>query len=177
MRSECDDPVGSGISNHSELVSKLFCLVLASAILAACFPEKLVAPPCAATAFTTSAGTADTIVTSTGMKYLETTVGTGGAVEWCRTTTIHYQAYLADGTKFDDTEVTGIPLPFTPGVGNLIDGIEQGVIGMRLNGERRLIIPAALAFGPQGRRDAQGNVIVPPNATVIYDIAVIAVNQ
>lgn len=152
-------------------------LTLATLIVAACFPEKLTPPACVPTPFTASPGTGDTIVTSTGLKYRETTVGTGATVDWCRTMTIHYQAYLADGTKFDDTQTTGLPLPFTPGVGNLIDGIEQGVINMRLNGKRRLIIPPELAFGAQGRKDAQGNVIVPPNATVIYDIEVIAVNQ
>lgn len=145
--------------------------------MAACFPEKLAPPTCVATQFTASPGTSDTIVTSTGLKYRETTLGTGAAVEWCRTLTMHYQAYLTDGTKFDDTQGTGLPLSFTPGVGNLIDGIEQGVINMRLNGTRRLIIPPGLAFGAEGRRDAQGNFIVPANATVIYDIEVIAVNQ
>lgn len=152
-------------------------LTLATALLAGCFPEKLTPPTCSATQFTASPGTGDTIVTSTGLKYRETTLGTGAAVEWCRTMTMHYQAYLTDGTKFDDTQTAGLPLPFTPGVGNLIDGIEQGVINMRLNGKRRLIIPPELGFGAQGRRDPQGNVIVPPNATVIYDVEVIAVNQ
>lgn len=158
-------------------MNRLLFPTLISVLVAGCFPEKLVAPPCSASQITASPGTADTIVTSSGLKYLENAIGTGPAVQWCRTVTIHYQAYLADGTKFDDTEAAGLPLPFTPGVGNLIDGIEQGVINMRLNGQRRLIIPPALAFGAQGRRDPQGNVIVPANATVIYDIEVIALNQ
>ena len=143
-------------------------------LLAGCFPDRLVRPPCAATEFTTSQSV-DTTVTSTGLKYLNTKIGAGEVVAWCSNVAIHYDAFLLDGTQFGESRSSGIPLLFSPGVGSLVDGIEQGVIGMRGGGIRRLIIPPHLGYGNEGLKDASGNVIVPGGATMIYDIEVVQV--
>jgi peptidylprolyl isomerase len=147
---------------------------IAALLAAACFPEKITTPPCSSTAFTSTVN-GDTTTTSTGLKFLETTVGGGNLVGWCQSISIHYEAYLSDGTKFDDSRAREIPLRFTPGVGDLIDGLEQGVTTMRGGGKRRLVIPPALGFGPNDRKNEAGQVVVPGGSTVIYDIEVIQV--
>ncbi|TMQ03117.1 MAG: FKBP-type peptidyl-prolyl cis-trans isomerase [Deltaproteobacteria bacterium] len=62
-------------------------------------------------------------------------------------------------------------------MGDLIDGFEQGVIGMQTTGKRRLIIPPTLGYGSQPVRDQNGTIIVPANSTVVFDIQVIAIGQ
>jgi FKBP-type peptidyl-prolyl cis-trans isomerase len=148
---------------------------VATATIAGCFPEKLSQPKCTATPFTIASVSVDTVTTTTGLRYIVGAPGAGGAVTWCTNVAVHYAAYLLDGTQFDETRTAAIPLAFTPGVGSLIDGIEQGVIGMRGGGTRRLIIPSSLGFGDQPRRDAAGNTVVPGKSTVVYDIEVVEV--
>jgi peptidylprolyl isomerase len=150
-----------------------FALVCTAVLLGACL-EPLAVPPCNRTTVSTASTSADTITTNTGLRYIEGTMGSGAPVDWCRAVAIHYEAFLIDGTKFDSTGLE-IPLVFTPGVGDLIDGIEQGVIGMRFEGTRRLIISPALGFGAEPRHNERGELIVPPNSTVIYDIEMIQV--
>jgi len=149
--------------------------VLAAIATVGCFPERIIAPDCAPTDSSTASTSGDTITTTTGLRYINIVGGPGPAVAWCTNITIHYEAYLADGTKFDDSRVSDIPLVFTPGTGSLIDGIEQGVVGMRGGARRVLIIPPALGFGSTDRRNEQGQVIVPANSTVIYEVEVVQV--
>jgi FKBP-type peptidyl-prolyl cis-trans isomerase len=151
-----------------------FAILLGVLTLAGC-TDPIGPTRCEATPFTVTQD-GDTTVTSTGLKWVDGLPGTGpNVVEWCRSIAIHYEAYLADGTRFDSSRERDTPFIFTPGLGVLIDGLEQGVIGLRTEGTRRLIIPPALAFGAEGRRDAGGQVIVPGNATVIYDIEVLLI--
>ena len=70
----------------------------------------------------------------------------------------------------------GRPLVFTPGLGALIDGFEQGVIGMRTCGTRRLIIPPNLGFGAEPLRNQAGEIIVPGNSTVVYDVELLEID-
>jgi len=100
-------------------------------------------------------------------------VGTGAALDWCQVVLVHYDGYLLDGTKFDSSRDLGFPLQFEPGIGDLIDGFEQGVIGMRETGRRRLIIPPELGYGSQPLRDAGGTIIVPANSTIVFDIELV----
>ncbi len=139
--------------------------------------DKVSAPTCSPVAFTQASASADTITTTTGLRYIEGTVGAGVAVDWCNTVAIHYDAFLLDGTRFDTSRDTDMPLVFSPGLGDLIDGIEQGVIGVRIGGTRRLIISPALGFGPDPRRDQDGQIVIPGNSTVVYDIEVVQVAQ
>jgi FKBP-type peptidyl-prolyl cis-trans isomerase FkpA len=148
-------------------------LCLSTALLTGCF-EKLTAPPCTAVSFSQASVGGDTVATTTGLRYIERVAGGGTAVDWCRNVAIHYDAFLLDGTKFDSSR-DGAPLIFAPGLGGLIAGVEQGVIGIRLGGTRRLIIPPALGFGAEPRRDANGQVVIPGNSTVVYDIEVLDV--
>jgi FKBP-type peptidyl-prolyl cis-trans isomerase FkpA len=155
--------------------SRIAAPLFAAAILTGCF-DKLSAPECTPVTFSEASVNGDTVTTTTGLRYVESTVGTGDAVEWCRNVAIHYTAFLLDGTEFDSS-VDGPPLLFAPGLGGLIPGLEQGVIGMRAGGTRRLIIPPDLGFGPQPRRDATGEVVIPGNSTVVFDIEVVQASR
>ena len=163
----------------SSLTKTILAAVLCSSsavMLCACVDE-ITTPKCTPVTFTQAALNSDTVATSTGLRYIEGIAGDGAVVAWCRNVAVHYDAFLADGTKFDSSHDLGQPLVFAPGLGGLIDGFEQGVIGMRVGGKRRLIIPPELAFGAQDRRDANGQVIVPGNSTLVYDIEIIQVAQ
>ncbi len=149
---------------------------LGSLALLGCF-DKITAPTCLAQSFTVTDTLSDTLVTSRGLQYIEVTAGTGAPLPWCTQVTVDYDAYLLDSTKFDSSRDRGVPLHFVPGVGDLIDGFEQGVIGMQATGKRRLIIPPTLGYGSQPVRDQNGTIIVPANSTLVFDIEVIAIGQ
>lgn len=151
-------------------------ILVVVATATACF-EKISPPPCVPMTYTQASTSGDTILTTRGLKYIETAAGTGAALDWCTAVTVDYDAYLVDSTKFDSSRDRGVPLHFVPGVGDLIDGFEQGVIGMRAAGKRRLIVPPELGYGSQEIRDGSGTVIVPANSTLIFDVEVVAIGQ
>jgi FKBP-type peptidyl-prolyl cis-trans isomerase FkpA len=91
---------------------------------------------------------------------------------------VHYTGWLYDpaakdqrGRKFDSSRDRGQPLSFPLGAGRVIRGWEQGLPGMRIGGTRRLVIPSSLAYGARGA----GNGVIPPNATLIFEVELLAV--
>jgi FKBP-type peptidyl-prolyl cis-trans isomerase len=113
------------------------------------------------------------VVLNTGLRYIETQGGSGEAIQWCRPATVHYTAYLANGTRLESSHDLDVPLAFTPGLGDLIDGFEQGVIGIRVSGTRRVIVPPQLGYGAVAQQNSAGVVVIPANSTLIYDIEAI----
>ena len=99
--------------------------------------------------------------------------GTGSAVGGGTTVIVEYVGRFADGSEFDSTEESGRPFRFTIGVGQVLKGWDQGLVGMKVGGERRLEIPSHLAFGKNGQTLSSGEVVVPPNTDVIYDIVLV----
>jgi FKBP-type peptidyl-prolyl cis-trans isomerase len=99
----------------------------------------------------------------------DTTVGTGREVKKGDTVSVHYVGMLQDGTRFDDSAARGEPFVFTVGVGSVIPGWDKGIIGMRVGGERVLVIPASMAYGERGIG------VVPPNATLLFAIKLLEV--
>ena len=95
--------------------------------------------------------------------------GDGDVAKNGQRVTVHYEGRLADDTVFDASKPRGQPFSFTIGVGQVIQGWEQGVAGMRIGEKRRLTIPADLGYGAAG----VGKVI-PPNATLVFDIELLA---
>lgn len=91
---------------------------------------------------------------------------------------VHYSGWLYDanaanfrGRQFDSSRERGRPFSFPLGGGRVIRGWDQGVIGMKVGGLRRLVIPPALAYG--GRNI--GNGLIPPNSTLLFEIELLAV--
>jgi len=86
--------------------------------------------------------------------------------------TVHYTGTLIDGTKFDSSVDRGQPFTFNLGSGQVIQGWEQGILGMKVGEKRKLTIPSEMGYGERGA----GN-IIPPNATLIFDVEMIGINQ
>ncbi|MFT4603530.1 MAG: FK506-binding protein 9/10 [Rhodothermales bacterium] len=101
--------------------------------------------------------------------------GNGDLVSFGQTLKVSYEGRLEDGTIFDSTEERGRSWYFTMVEGQVIEGWLDGLVGMEVEGTRRLVIPPHLAFGREGRCLSDGTCPVPPNSTVIYEITVEAV--
>lgn len=110
------------------------------------------------------------VVTGTGLQYIDFVVGEGASPTPESKVTVHYSGFFDDGTAFDSTYFSGIPITFSLSEGELIPGWLQGLMSMRVGGSRKLIIPPFLGYGETGYRDK-----IPPNATLIYDIELLAV--
>ena len=115
------------------------------------------------------------ITTATGLKYVDTLVGTGAAPMQGRTCLVHYTGWLNDGRgghgkKFDSSLDRHEPLAFPVGVGRVIKGWDEGLLSMKVGGKRTLYIPSYLGYGPRG---AGGD--IPPNADLIFDVELVGV--
>lgn len=102
-------------------------------------------------------------------------VGKGAEAVAGKTVTVDYTGTLVNGTVFDSSIPRGQPFVFQLGAGQVIAGWDKGVAGMKVGGERKLIIPAAMAYGAQAMTDSQGNVIIPANATLVFDVKLLGV--
>ena len=92
-------------------------------------------------------------------------VGAGRAAQSGDTVSVHYTGWLQDGTKFDSSRDRGTPFEFVLGRGDVIPGWDQGLVGMKVGGVRRLTIPPNLAYGAAG---AGG--VIPPNANLTFEV-------
>ncbi len=111
------------------------------------------------------------ISTPSGLKYLDIKEGEGESPETGKTVTVHYTGSLENGKKFDSSRDRGQPFSFKIGVGQVIKGWDEGVASMKVGGQRVLIIPSDLGYGARG---AGG--VIPPNATLIFDVELLEVN-
>lgn len=114
------------------------------------------------------------MTTSSGLQITDTQVGTGASPKPGQTAIVHYTGWLyvngAKGKKFDSSVDRNEPFDFSVGRGQVISGWDEGVATMKVGGKRTLIIPPALGYGARG---AGG--IIPPNATLIFDVELLAV--
>lgn len=108
--------------------------------------------------------------TASGLKYMDIVVGSGASPERGQNVTVHYTGTLVDGSKFDSSVDRGEPFTFQIGLGQVIRGWDEGVMGMKIGGKRRLIIPPHLGYGARG---AGG--VIPPNATLIFEVELLGV--
>lgn len=95
--------------------------------------------------------------------------GDGDEAEEGTTVLVHYTGALPDGSVFDSSR-DGEPFSFTLGAGEVIEGWEEGVRGMREGGVRLLVIPPQLAYGEQGAAD-----VIPPGATLVFEVELVEV--
>jgi FKBP-type peptidyl-prolyl cis-trans isomerase len=109
-----------------------------------------------------------------GLKYTDTKIGDGAEATSGKKVSVHYTGWLsnngAKGAKFDSSVDRGKPFEFTLGAHQVIAGWDEGVAGMKVGGERTLIIPPELGYGARG---AGG--VIPPNAALIFDVQLLGV--
>ena len=98
-------------------------------------------------------------------------VGTGAEARTGARVRVHYTGRLVDGKQFDSSVDRGEPFGFRLGAGEVIKGWDQGVAGMKVGGKRKLTIPPELAYGDRGFPGA-----IPPRATLIFDVELVAVD-
>ena len=104
----------------------------------------------------------------TTLQIEDLSVGSGATVATGDVVSVNYTGTLLDGTLFD-TSIGKAPLTFRVGGGTLIPGFEQGMLGMKVGGKRRLTIPPSLAYG------ASGFGPVPPNSTIRFEIDLLSI--
>jgi len=109
-------------------------------------------------------------VTASGLKYIDTTAGTGPTPQPGQLVSVNYTGWLSDGSKFDSSLDRGTPIEFQFGTGQVIPGWEEGLSTMQAGGKRRLIIPPDLAYGEAGSPPA-----IPPNAELTFDVELLAI--
>lgn len=103
-----------------------------------------------------------------GVYYQDTQAGTGATLTGLPTVRVFYSGFLANGSRFDGNVGAASPAVFP--LGNLIQGWQVGMQGMRVGGKRRLLIPASLGYGSSGSGP------IPPNANLVFDIELTAIS-
>jgi peptidylprolyl isomerase len=118
---------------------------------------------------------ADNAATPSGLQIKDIQVGTGSSPKPGQICVMHYTGWLyqngVKGKKFDSSVDRGKPFEFTIGQGQVISGWDQGVATMKAGGKRTLIIPPELAYGARGA----GGGLIPPNATLMFDVELLQV--
>jgi FKBP-type peptidyl-prolyl cis-trans isomerase FkpA len=111
------------------------------------------------------------------LEVTELVVGQGAVATPGSQVAVHYTGWMYDhtrpenkGTEFDSSRKSGQPFSFVLGRKQVIAGWDEGVTGMQAGGQRRLVIPSALAYGDRG---AGG--VIPPGATLVFDVELLAV--
>src|SRR3977135_45047 len=115
-----------------------------------------------------------TVTTPSGLRIIDSQIGTGATPRTGQTCVMHYTGWLyqngAKGQKFDSSLDRGTPFEFPIGRQRVIAGWDEGVASMKVGGKRTLIIPPALGYGARG---AGG--VIPPNATLIFEVELLDV--
>ena len=113
--------------------------------------------------------------TPSGLQYTDNVVGDGAEAKAGQHVSVHYTGWLYNdgeqGAKFDSSRDRNDPFDFPLGAGMVIKGWDEGVQGMKIGGQRTLIIPPELGYGARG---AGG--VIPPNATLKFDVELLGLD-
>ena len=104
------------------------------------------------------------------LKIEDLNVGAGAEAVAGKTVSVHYTGWLTNGTKFDSSVDRGQPFSFSLGAGQVIQGWDKGVAGMKVGGKRKLTIPPELGYGARG-----AGRVIPPNATLVFEVELLGV--
>ena len=110
------------------------------------------------------------VVTSSGLRYSDLRIGQGEEAVPGKIVEVQYTGWLQGGKHFDTCRERDLPFTFRLGAGDAIKGWDQGLIGMKVGGKRRLVIPPELGFGKKGVGG-----VVPPDAVLYYEFELLAV--
>uniref|UniRef100_A0A0F7CZ29 peptidylprolyl isomerase n=1 Tax=Habenaria pantlingiana TaxID=1498489 RepID=A0A0F7CZ29_9ASPA len=110
------------------------------------------------------------ITTESGLQYKDIQVGTGPSPPIGFQVAANYIAMVPNGQIFDSSLEKGQPYIFRVGSGQVIKGLDEGILSMKVGGKRRLFIPGRLAF-PKGLSSAPGRPRVAPNSPVVFDVS------
>ena len=111
------------------------------------------------------------VQTESGLIYIDVVLGTGDVAEAGKVVEVHYTGMLTiDNSVFDSSVERGQPFQFVLGVGMVIEGWDEGIAGMRVGGERHLIIPSDLAYGAGGFGD-----VIPPDSWLTFNVELLDV--
>jgi hypothetical protein len=102
----------------------------------------------------------------------DTVIGKGPAAKTGDTVSVHYVGTLTDGKEFDSSRKRNQPFVFTLGQGRVIKGWDQGVVGMKVGGKRKLVIPPVLAYG-----DRAMGPMIPAGSTLNFDIELVEIKK
>jgi FKBP-type peptidyl-prolyl cis-trans isomerase FkpA len=152
--------------NRSITVIALSCFVL----LGAC--GKKAEPPAASVA-------PASVPAITELQKTDMVIGAGEPIAQGQVAVVHYTGWLYDamatdhkGKEFDSSRNRGTPFRFPIGGGQVIQGWDQGVAGMQVGGQRRLVIPASLGYGERGA----GGGVIPANATLLFEVELLGID-
>jgi FKBP-type peptidyl-prolyl cis-trans isomerase len=109
-------------------------------------------------------------VDTTNLKVEDLKIGTGVEAVNGKKVTVNYVGTLVDGTKFDSSYDRNEPFEFTLGIGEVIQGWDAGVAGMKVGGKRKLTVPPELGYGSSGAGD-----VIPPDSTLIFEVELLDV--
>ncbi len=140
------------------------CVLFLTAAIVACGGDAEIAP-----AFAPDVDLAAMTQTESGLHVLDLEVGEGEEASIGLLATVHYTGWYLDGEKFDSSLDRGEPYPVPLGAGKVIQGWDEGLVGMRVGGKRRLVIPPELGYGREGGRG------IPPNSTLVFDVELVNV--
>lgn len=108
----------------------------------------------------------------TELKIDDLKVGKGAMAESGKSVTVHYTGWLTNGKKFDSSLDAKKPFTFQLGAGQVIQGWDKGVVGMKVGGKRKLTIPANMGYGERGAGD-----VIPPNSTLVFEVELLNVDK
>jgi hypothetical protein len=171
------------VQRHSVLAHAVVALTLGVLALCGCGTPPPAPPnhPAAVetSAPSTTAAAADAPAASSaapehapGLVVEDTVVGAGDSARPGDHVTVHYTGTLTDGTEFDSSRKRHQPLDFVLGRGQVIKGWDDGVVGMKAGGKRKLTIPPSLGYGVRGQPP-----VIPPNATLAFDVELLSIEH
>ena len=165
-------PIDRWLSSRSSLSAPWLVLATSIALVAG-----LGTAPAKAQQTITAQGTSKFDATPTDLQKVDVKQGTGAEAIRGKAVVVHYTGWLYDtskpdshGAKFDSSRDRNAPFGFVLGAGKVIKGWDEGVAGMKVGGQRTLVIPPQMGYGARG---AGG--VIPPNATLMFDVELIEV--